>query len=292
MDSLLKLGKNTYVLQCDSNVGFYQYNENNICLIDTGSSKQEVNKIIEILEYNQWNLTTIVNTHSHADHIAGNKILQEKYGCRIYSNINEIPFINNTLLTSALFYGSNPISDLKNPFLMGENSNCYNINKLYIPGIKTIELFGHSIGSIGVLTSDDVLFVGDAYTSIENLKRYSLQYVFDVGKYLKSLSFLKCQNFSYYVASHDIVREEIADVIKENIDNCNIIIKNILELINDGITYDSLIKGIFKKYNIKMNVNQYFLISSNLKAYLTFLYENSVITFEFKNNDFIIKKLS
>ena len=141
-----------------------------------------------------------------------------------------IRFIGHDLKmpTVLSFYGGNPFSELKNPFIMAKSSRATSINNLIIPGLSIIDLSGHSPGLIGILTSDDVLFVGDSYTSDKNLESYSLQYVFDVEKYLKTLSFLQKQNFRYFVASHDIIRDDIKDIINLNINNVNSIISNIL----------------------------------------------------------------
>lgn len=290
--NLKQLGTNTYVLQTTSNVGFYIYNNNKLCLIDSGSSDDDTKEIIKIIENNNWFLTTIINTHSHADHIFGNKELQDKYHCNIYASDIEIPFINFPIMTSTSFYGSNPFSELKNPFIMAKSSKATSINNLIIPGLSIIDLSGHSPGLIGILTSDDVLFVGDSYTSDKNLESYSLQYVFDVEKYLKTLSFLQKQDFRYFIASHDIIREDIKDIIDLNINNVNAIISNILEIIKDNIAFEDLIAKIFIKYHIKINSTQYFLISSTIKSYLTFLNQNKLIEFVFKDNHLIIKRIS
>ena len=46
---LIQLGANTYVLQTISNVGFYVYNNNKLCLIDSGSSDDDTKKIMKII---------------------------------------------------------------------------------------------------------------------------------------------------------------------------------------------------------------------------------------------------
>ena len=72
----------------------------------------------------------------------------------------------------------------------------------------------------------------------------------------------------------------------------NSIISNILYIINDSITFEDLIAKIFIKYHIKINSTQYFLISSMIKSYLTFLNQNKMVEFIFKDNHFIIKRIS
>lgn len=62
-------------------------------VIDPG----EAGPVMEFLEGRKLNLTNILNTHHHGDHIAGNGALQEKYGARIYApddpRIPDIDFI-------------------------------------------------------------------------------------------------------------------------------------------------------------------------------------------------------
>ncbi|MDI6775969.1 MAG: MBL fold metallo-hydrolase [Syntrophales bacterium] len=54
-------------------------------LIDTGyvSDFNETDRLITALEINLSDVNLIISTHSHCDHIGGNKIIQEKSGCDI-----------------------------------------------------------------------------------------------------------------------------------------------------------------------------------------------------------------
>ena len=38
------------------------------------------------MEREGWSLHAIINTHSNADHIGGNKYLMQQTGCRIYAS--------------------------------------------------------------------------------------------------------------------------------------------------------------------------------------------------------------
>ena len=191
---LIQLGANTYVLQTTSNVGFYVYNNNKLCLIDSGSSEADTKKIMKIIEDNNWLLTTIINTHSHADHIFGNKELQDKYHCNIYASDIEIPFINFPIMTSTSFYGGNPFSELKNPFIMAKSSRATNINNLIIPGLSIIDLSGHSPGLIGILTSDDV----------------SIHYLINNQDNIKEIMY-NSYFLTYFIRSGDLQRIERVD---------------------------------------------------------------------------------
>ena len=55
MIDLIKLGDKTYCLKSSTNVGIYLLDESNVCVIDTGSSKQFGKIIDSVLEEKNWN---------------------------------------------------------------------------------------------------------------------------------------------------------------------------------------------------------------------------------------------
>ena len=50
-----------------------------------------------------------------------------------------------------------------------------------------------------------------------------------------------------------------------------------------------MLKEIFDIYNLNMNVNQYYLVGASIKAYLSCLYNDDKITYEFINNKIYYK---
>ena len=49
-------------------------------------------------------------------------------------------------------------------------------------------------------------------------------------------------------------------------------------------------KYIFDNYSLLMNANQYVLIGSTIKSYLSYLYEENKLTYEFKENKMFWKQ--
>lgn len=291
MKELIKLGEKTYCLKNKVNIGIYKLDNNEVVVIDTGNSKDYGKSIDKILQEKNWKLKYIINTHSHSDHIGGNNYLQNKYGCEILSNKIESYFINEPILEPALFFGTNPEIEIFKTFGCKYKSECQNIENKKIEGIKIINLEGHSFGQIGVVTSDSVVFCGDAYTSKEIIEKYAIQYIYDIEKHLKTLNFLKTSNYKFYVPSHGDIEKKPFNTIEKNIRNINTIEENILEIINNKISYNNLIKKIFDNYHIKMNITQYYLISSTIKSFLTKLEIENKINFLFEDNEMYINYL-
>lgn len=286
---LIKLGEKTFCIRGITNIGIYVINDNNVCIIDTGNSTSCGQQIDNVLKENNWNLKYIINTHGHADHIGGNKYLQDKYGCQIFASMIESLFIINPFLEVNLLYGAIPPKEMYSSLLLADSSECEDISKLDIEGITILNLKGHSMGHIGIITSDNVCFTGDAYTSEKILNKYKIQYMYDVELCLKTLRLLKDTKYNYYVPAHGEVENDCKNTIISNITNILDIENAIINFIKPSITYAKLIQELFKKYHIKMNIMQYYLIGATLKSYLTKLAKERKIEISFENNEMILK---
>ena len=76
MYELIQVSDNDYYVKSPTNIGLVKLNDMDVCIIDSGNDKEAGRKIRQILDANGWNLVAIYSTHSHADHIGGNKYLQ------------------------------------------------------------------------------------------------------------------------------------------------------------------------------------------------------------------------
>ncbi len=291
MNELVKLGEKTYVLKSPVNIGFYILNDNEICLIDTGNSKDYAKMIDKILVQNNWQLKYIINTHSHADHIGGNKYLQNKYHCQILASKEESFFINKPLLEPAMLYGASPLNEMCHHFLMADESQCKAIEDIEIKGISIINLPGHSLGLIGIITSDDVCFVGDAYTSEEIINKYAIQYAFDIEKSLDTINYLNKTQYKFYVPAHGNIESDPHDTLKINENNIYEIENNILNWVEEEINFNDLLNKIFSYYHIKSNIIQYYLISSTIKAYITKLVNDNKLLVNYQDGYMILNKV-
>ena len=108
---LTKLGEKTYCIQNPTNIGIYKLDDEKVCLIDTGNDKESGRKILKIINEQNWQVECIINTHSNADHIGGNKFIQDRTNCKILSSKIETAIINNPELEPALLYGAMPLND-------------------------------------------------------------------------------------------------------------------------------------------------------------------------------------
>ena len=281
---LIKVGEKTYYIKNPTNIGIYKVDENNVYLIDSGNDKDAGKKILKIIEENGWNVKAIITTHANADHIGGNKIIQERSNCNIYANNIEKCFSEYPILEPTFLYGGYPFKELRNKFLMAKESNVIEIENNLPEGLEYISLKGHSFDMVGIKTDDDVYFLGDSLFSEETINKYHLFFIYDVKEYLNTLDRLEKIEGKYFIPSHCELSENIKDLIKLNRDKIKEILNNILEMCLTEKTFEEILKNIFDSYNLIMNTNQFVLVGSTVRSYLSYLYDEEKIKFEFKDN--------
>jgi len=98
MYELMQAGENTFYINCPSKIGVYRTSSEEVWLIDSGNDKDAGRKIQKILDQQGWKLKGIINTHSNADHIGGNTLLQDRLKCPVYSTPMENAVIENPIL--------------------------------------------------------------------------------------------------------------------------------------------------------------------------------------------------
>ena len=115
---LIKVGEKTYYIKNPTNIGIYKINETDVFLIDSGNDKDAGKKILKIIDAQGWNVKGIITTHSNADHIGGNKIIQDRTNCPVYAFGVEKSFTEVPVLEPSFLFGGYPFKDLTNKFLL------------------------------------------------------------------------------------------------------------------------------------------------------------------------------
>lgn len=285
MFELKQLAKNTYYIESPAKIGLYRLNATDVCLIDSGNDKDAGRKIRQILDKNGWKLTSIYNTHSNADHIGGNKYLQSQTGCRIFANGIEADFTNHPVLEPAFLYGGYPIKELEHKFLLAQESNCERLTPEYLPdGFEMIDLKGHFFDMTGFRTPDNVIFLADCLSSEATLDKYKIGFIYDVAEYLDTLEGVKKLKADWFVPSHADATEDISALCDYNIRNVNEIADTICNICSKQLCFEEILKRLFDFYKLTMNFQQYVLVGSTVRSFLSYLKNQGRVSAEFCNN--------
>lgn len=287
---LQKVGNKTYYIKNPTNIGIYKINDTDVFIIDAGNDKDAGKKILKIVDEQGWNIKGIITTHSNADHIGGNQVIQNRVNCPIYAYGIEKCFTEYPLLETSFLYGGYPFKDLKNKFLLAKESKVIDINNNLPKGLEYFNLKGHFFDMIGIKTDDDIYFLADSLFSEETITKYHLFFIYDVNEYLNTLDYLSTLEGKLFIPSHCEATSDISSLIKINRDKIEEISNKIYELCSKEITFEEILKNIFDEYNLTMNPNQYVLVGSTIRSYLSYLYDKEKIEYNFKNNKMVWKQ--
>lgn len=292
MYELVQLAENSYYIQSPAKIGLVRLNETDVCLIDSGNDKDAGKKIKKILDAQGWKLTAIYNTHSNADHIGGNKYLQTQTGCKIYAHGTECDFTRHPALEPAFLYGGFPMKELCHKFLMAQESDAEYLTEAVLPeGFEIIPLPGHFFDMVGFRTPDDVVYLADCLSSRETLDKYQIGFIYDVGAYLETLEKVKQMKAKAFVPAHAPACEDIAELAQYNIDKILSIADKIIELCAEPVHFEVLLQKVFAEYKLTMTFEQYALIGSTLRSYLSWLKESGKLSAAFENNMLLWQKI-
>ena len=285
MYELIQVTDRSYYIQSPAKIGLVKLGGAEVCLIDSGNDKDAGRKVRQLLDTQGWKLTAIYNTHSNADHIGGNKYLQGQTGCRIYAPGVECAFTRYPVLEPSFLYGGYPCRDLRHRFLMAEESRGEELTREVLPeGFEQIPLPGHFFDMVGFRTPDDVVYLADCLSSRETLEKYQIGFIYDVAAYLDTLERVKSLSARMFVPAHAAATEEIAPLAQENICKVWEIADHILELCGTPAGFETILQKLFQRYQLTMNFEQYVLVGSTVRSYLSWLKDTGKLNAGFEDN--------
>ena len=294
--TLTQLSPTTFYFPSPANVGLYIEDKRAI-LIDSGSDKGAGRQILKVLKENEWDLSLIINTHSHADHIGGNEFLQKRTGCRIAATAMEAAFTEHPVLEASLLNGGFPHKRLQSKFLLAKASavtdKIANSGSIVSTSLKALPLPGHFLDGIAVETPDKVLFTADSVISRDILSKYHIHFLYDVKSHFDTLEMLKNREDKLFIPSHGnpaSLREfiELVDYNKYKInENINVV----LESISAEITSEEILAGVCRHYKIELNASQYVLLFSTVRSILSYLLDKKNVEVSYSSGQMLWRRL-
>ena len=291
MYELISITETSCYIQSPAKIGLVRLDDERVCLIDSGNDKDAGRKVRQLLDARGWKLTAIYNTHSNADHIGGNRYLQGQTGCKIYAPGIEAAFTRYPVLEPSFLYGGYPCRDLRHKFLMAQESGAEELTREVLPeGFELLPLPGHFFDMVGFRTPDDVVYLADCLSSRETLDKYQIGFIYDVAAYLDTLERVKSLRARMFVPAHAPASEEIAQLAQDNIDKVWEIAGRILSLCGEPRNFEEVLRRLFADYQLTMDFQQYVLVGSTVRSYLSWLKDRGELDAVFDDNRLLWRK--
>lgn len=292
MYELIQAGDRSYYIDCPAKIGIYRANDTDVYLIDSGSDKDAAVKARKILDGQGWRLRGILNTHSNADHIGGNSYFQRQAGCKVFAGGIEGAFTEYPVLEPSFLYGGFPCGDLRHKFLLAKPSEVSSFSDVDFPReVEVIPLKGHFFDMVGFRTPDDVVFLADCLSSRETLEKYQIGFIYDVAEYLKTLEAVKEMNARLFVPSHAPASVNIRELAELNIRKVGEIADRIVGFCEEPACFERILQRLFSEYRLTMNFEQYVLVGSTVRSYLSWLRDCGRLDVLFEDNMLLWKQI-
>lgn len=250
-------------------------------MIDAGLDRDQARRAVNIAKELSLNIKVLLNTHSHADHIGGNKFVVNRLGIPVYADKRELPYIQNPTLEATMLYGGHPPKGLRNKFFMAKPVIAMDIATVPLP-LEVVDLGGHSPGMIG-LRIGEILFTADAYFPRDILNRHVIPYTYDPERALETLGKLLNMSSLKLIPSHGEPADEPEEDIEANIMAINRVKESLIDTISGEKTIEEIAAEVFSDLGVNISsIGLYHLYVSIIRSYMTWLEGEGYITPEIR----------
>ena len=285
MYELRQAGEETFYLECPAKIGIYQPRPGEVYLIDSGGDKDAGRRVRKLLEEQGWSLKGIMVTHSNADHIGGCRYLQNQYGCPVFAGGIEGAFTRWPVLEPAFLYGGYPHRDLRHKFLMAEGCETVGLDHPDFPReVEVIPLPGHFFDMVGYKTPDGTVFLADCLSGEGTLEKYGISFLYDVEAYLETLDKVGEMEGRLFVPAHTPATADIRPLAQRNKGAVEGIAGTIRTFCGEGTGFEELLARLFDHYGLTMTHEQYVLVGSTVRSYLSWLKDKGEVEAVFERN--------
>ncbi|WP_295742310.1 MBL fold metallo-hydrolase [uncultured Oscillibacter sp.] len=284
MYELIQAAEHTYYIQCPAKMGIWKLNGTDAVLIDSGNDKDAGRKVQKIFDAQGWRLTAILNTHANADHNGGNALLQQRLGVPAFAPGIDAAITSHPILEPAFLYGGFPCKALRNKFLLAQASECQPLTAKNLPeGLTLLPLPGHFFDMCGFQTADGVWFLADCLSGANIVEKYHVNFIYDVAAYLETLDKVCSLGGRLFIPAHAEPTEDIRPLAQLNRAKVLEICELILRFCETPASSEEVLQNIFRHYQLSMDFNQYVLVGSTIRSYLSYLLDKGTLTVDFSD---------
>lgn len=291
MYELIQAGTKSWYIESPAKIGVISAGDDAVWLVDAGGDKDAGRRVRKILDEQGWTCKGILTTHSNADHIGGCRYLQQQYACPVFAPGIERAFTQYPVLEPAFLYGGYPPAELRHKFLMAQSCEAVDITDPRFPAqVEPIGLPGHFFDMVGYRSPDGVVFLADCLSSEATLEKYQVSFIYDVAAYLDTLEKVAGLEAPLFVPAHAAATEDIAPLAGVNRQKVLEIASLIEEICREPLPFETILQRLFARLELNMDFQQYALVGSTVRSYLSWLKEQGRVSARFENHYLLWQK--
>ncbi len=157
--------------------------------------------------------------------------------------------------------------------------------------IEIIPLPGHFFDMVGFRMPDGVVFLADCVSSRETLDKYAVSFIYDVDAYLKTLDRVEKMEAAIFVPAHAKASADVRELIRCNRDKVHEVAERILSICREPVCFERILQEVFTGYGLTMNFEQYVLVGSTVRSYLSWMKDTGKLSAEFCDNMLLWKRV-
>lgn len=258
--------------------------DRDIVLIDTGYAKLDRAGLTALLDGSGLRLRGVICSHAHFDHSGNVRYLQQRYGAQAAAHLIEAGIsVNPDAYRAnyvALTYGKSRELFLEECFtadvIVGPEDD-----QLDFCGARfgILQLPGHSAGHIGVVTPDNVAYVGDCLIDQQQIDGAKLPTSMFIARDLQSKESLRRTSFDAYIVAHKAVVTDIVPLIDSNEAFLYRKAEELLADLTDGMTFDQWLGTFCRREEIRTkNELKFSIIERNFTNFVDWLTDEERVT--------------
>lgn len=230
----------------------------------------------------------VLLTHGHADHFSAAADLR-RAGARVVAPREEASLVENPEVNiRGMFSWARPSDEMVTKMFRGEGVEVDEYSDQWRGyGIEVVPLPGHTLGHSGYMTSDGVLFTGDALYVRELWERHPLPYAIDPGLVRASLHLIDSLEFDRLVPGHGsapISRADAGAHIEHHIGRMDDVATFLVGCLEEPKTTEQAIAEVSRHVGLAESPAQYWLAVTTVKGYLSDLLRQDLIAFSVREH--------
>lgn len=279
---LTPVAGSTYCIDGVTVTGVYVFEDRSCLLVDSGAGPKYAAEILDLLRDSGLTVRALLITHAHPDHCGGSEYIRERSGCSVLASPIEAAVMENPVLAPAALFSAAPPRFLMNRHLVAQPSRVtarVAVGDWSINGVsfRLLDLKGHTLGQVGLVTSDGVAFLGDSLIDRSILAEYRWLCLADVGGALETIDGVARAGYRRAILSHGGLQQDLGATIGSNRELIQRVIEFILLITRSARDREQIASEIIAEFELPLNRMQYLLIQSTVSAFLSYLCDGGMV---------------